>query len=201
MDFPSPKINSRSPVHFVVQVSRWRGGMGRCLNCSGRGVGAGRVCIDQPRVIIFGHSGFRTQHGHPSLDYCSGQAHCNVTLFEKLRFGGLEQHRFEPLAVGAGFNTRRQRKVLEMLRFCKLMTNDRTKICVRSSGIRSSMASTHDSGTLQNTAFSFRRWPRKDAKVKTSNCSSCANRRIRSCKEISVETTAKQQPGILNQGL
>jgi hypothetical protein len=74
---------------------------------------------------------------------------CGLTL----AFGGLEQSRFEPLAAGAGFNTRRLQQERTTLLHRTFSTSDRTENKVRATAIRLRMDDFSLTQTPQNTAL------------------------------------------------
>ncbi|NQT17095.1 MAG: hypothetical protein HQ582_30340 [Planctomycetes bacterium] len=70
-----------------------------------------------------------------------------------LPFGGLDQHRFEPLAAGAGFNTRRRQKDRTTLLHRTFLIDARTTNCVRATGIRLPLGDFALTQTPKNTAL------------------------------------------------
>jgi hypothetical protein len=70
-----------------------------------------------------------------------------------LAFGGPEQPHFEPLAAGAGFNTRRLQKDRTTLLHRTCFISDRTENKVRATAIRLRMDDFVLTQTPQNTAL------------------------------------------------
>ena len=113
-------------------------------------------------------AGFRTTAWKPKSGLLAGQAHCNVDLNCGRRSAAWFNPTFEPPAVGTGSIPDDNEMFWSYCDFASSRPAIEQKIGVRSIGIRSNLASMHDSATLQNTAFSFTQWPRANAKVKTS---------------------------------
>ena len=87
-----------------------------------------------------------------------------------LAFGGLERHRFEPLAAGAGFNTRRLQKDRTTLLHRTFFISVRTKARVRATAIRLPMGDFVLPQTPQNTGL-LNSAPKRNGPEKRSSIS------------------------------